>query len=545
MAEDKKAPLYYGLSPLRLLIIMGASIFVIEAGVMAALHYLHPSSPVGEALLDSAVLVALLSPILYFLFFRPILLQFRQRRVVEEDLRKERDRARRYLAAAGVIMVVVDTEGRTALINRKGAEILGRREEDILGKNWFDNFVPEHARDEVRAAFAGMKRDYPYSAGREHAGYFESPVLTDGGTERVILWHNTPLIEDGAITGTLSSGEDITERKKMEKALIESETRYRLLHDTAFDGIIISDDKDRIIDTNASAEKIFGYERGELYLSGITRLMPEAYRKRHLDGLKSFLDTGRSAVQGRVLLLEGLKKDGTIFPIELVLSSFNVRGAVNFTGTIRDITERRRAEKERERIQGELNQAQKMDAVGRLAGGIAHDFNNILTSVSGNAELALEEMDGADPLYPRLKEIMASVAHAVKLVRQLLLFSRGHPFELKTLNINSTVENITSMLKRLLGDSIVIVTDLSPEVWTIQGDESTIEQILINLAVNARDAMPDGGRISIKTENIIVSRETAGAVPGARPGRGVCLSFTDTGVGMDRETLPRIFEPFF
>ncbi|MBI5344874.1 MAG: PAS domain S-box protein, partial [Deltaproteobacteria bacterium] len=190
MAEDKKEPLYYGLSPIRLLIIMGASIFVIEAGVMAALHYLHPRSPVGEALLDSATLVLLLSPILYFFFFRPILLQVRQRRAVEEDLRKERDRARRYLAAAGVMMVVVDTEGRTLLINRKGVEILGCREEDILGKNWFDNFVPEHARDDVRAAFAGMKRDYPYSAGIEHAGYFESPVLTDGGTERVILWHN-------------------------------------------------------------------------------------------------------------------------------------------------------------------------------------------------------------------------------------------------------------------------------------------------------------------------------------------------------------------
>ncbi|MEK7773850.1 MAG: PAS domain S-box protein, partial [Deltaproteobacteria bacterium] len=308
-----------------------------------------------------------------------------------------------------------------------------------------------------------------------------------------MLWNDTVLKERGRITGTLSSGEDITVRKKTEKALIESETRYRLIHDTAFDAIIVSDAGDRVIDCNPSAEKIFGYTRDELIGLELTRMMPEKYRERHHIGLERFLATGISKVQGSIQEFECVRKDGELFPIEIILNHFTMGGKTFFTGTIRDITERKRAEREKEFIQSRLSQSRKMEAIGRLAGGIAHDFNNVLTAISGNAEFAMEDTAREDPVYARLKEIMLSVAHASKLTRQLLLFSRGQPFERVPLNINTVIENLLVMVTRLIGADITVSAELAPDLWTVLADEGNIEQVVMNLAVNARDAMPDGG----------------------------------------------------
>lgn len=526
--------------PLRTLAVISLSILITETMVMLALETFAGLSAPWRIIIDPLLLVATLSPILYFFLFRPLIRLVSEVESAEADKGHEKEKAQRYLDIAGVMIVVLDADAKVALINRKGCEILGYTEADIIGKDWISFFVPERSRQEIRAVFRSlMNGDF------EFAGYYENAVACADGRERTILWHNTVLKEDGRPTGTLSSGEDITERKAAEKALRQSEARYRLLHDTAFEAIITADANDAIIDANASAERIFGYPREELIGMGVTRLMPEPYRKRHVQSLKRFIETGITAAQGRILELEGLRKNGEIFPIEIALGSFSYAGDINFTGTIRDITERKRAEREKELAQLRLNQAARMEAIGRFAGGIAHDFNNILTSIEGNAELASEGLPEGDPLKEWIEGITLSVTSASRLVRQLMLFSRGHEAEKAPIDINRAIKEIIGMVTRLLGSGVEVKTEFEEDPYSILADGDSIGQVLMNLAANAKDAMTSGGTLTIKTENTSISHVQAAEIPGARPCDAVKLSVTDTGAGMDRDLVEHIFEPFF
>ncbi|MBI2413463.1 MAG: PAS domain S-box protein [Deltaproteobacteria bacterium] len=532
---------YY--SPLHIMLITAVSVFFAEALVMFIFYITSPAEMKERGLmlilLDPVLLMIFLVPSLYFFLFRPVLNTVRMRREAEIELKRERDNFHKYLDIAGVMVLVLDESGKIKLINKRGCDILGYSERELAGRDWF-HFIPERMRSEVRTVYAGL-----ISGEAESEGYFENPVVTRTGEERMILWHNIILREDERISGVLSSGEDITERKRTERALKESERRYRQIHNTAFDGMIVSNPEDKVIDCNPSAEAIFGYQRSELIGMDLKKLMPEKYRERHKEGVKWFLDTGISTIQGKVVELEALRKNGEIFPIELVVNSFTIGGQVNFTGTIRDITERKRAEKEKELLQAQISQAQKMEAIGRFAGGIAHDFNNVLTAIRGNAELALEEMDKGDPMYQRIDGIILSVMLASKLTKQLMLFSRGHPFELVPLNVNKVIEDLLIMISRLIGEEVSISTELEPGVWNVNADEGNLEQVIMNLAVNARDAMPAGGTLFIKTENVVVSQEESRLMPGSKPGEAVRITVRDTGTGMEKEVAARIFEPFF
>ena len=540
----KGGPAPHFTSPARLLTILVASVFSAELLVMVMLFLFKDMlSPLTVVLIDAPLLVLILSPVLYLFLFKPLISLVEERRQAERALVRERNRLRKYLEVAGVMVVVLDRQGRVELINRKGCEVLGFREEEILGKDWFSNFIPERIKAEVQLVFSMLVSEGKNEP--EAESYYENPVITRSGFERTILWHNSVLREQGQVIGLLSSGEDITERKLTEKALKESEARYRLVHNTAFDGIIIANAGDRIIDCNESAARIFGYSRGELIGIPVTTIIPEKYREPHSRGLKRFLETGESRVQGQIVEYEGVKKTGEVFPLELALNNFTLGGVIHFTAMIRDITERKKSERERELIQTRLSQSQKMEAIGRFAGGIAHDFNNILTSIRGNAELAIEEIAKDDPLYSRLDGIITSVMLASRLTRQLLLFSRGQPFDLVPLDINKVISDLLLMISRLIGEEITISTDLTPEIWIIEADEGNIEQVIMNLAVNAKDAMPGGGKLTIKTENIVIDEKKAESIPDARPGEAVRLTVADTGVGMSRELVSRIFEPFF
>ena len=205
----------------------------------------------------------------------------------------------------------------------------------------------------------------------------------------------------------------------------------------------------------------------------------------------------------------------------------------------------KRAEEEKERMQVQLIQAQKMEAVGILAGGIAHDFNNMLTAIQVSIDLVMMEVDEEDVFYKDLKEVINYTKRASDLLRQLLLFSRRHHMEYAVLDFNRLVDELGRMLHRLIGEDIEINTDLESDLWTVRADRGTMEQVIMNLAVNARDAMPNGGQIVLKTENVVLDEEQCKDMPEARLGRFVHLSFSDTGIGMDENVAQHVFEPFF
>jgi signal transduction histidine kinase/CheY-like chemotaxis protein len=211
----------------------------------------------------------------------------------------------------------------------------------------------------------------------------------------------------------------------------------------------------------------------------------------------------------------------------------------------KNITNQKKAENEREVMHEQLLQAKKMEAVGLLAGGIAHDFNNILTAIQGSAEIALLDCDEKNGIYDDIKQIQRSANRAADLTKQLLLFSRKHPMKFKAFNLNRIIQDLFTMLRRLIGEDIIIKTELTQDLHAFRADRSTIEQVIMNLAVNARGAMPDGGLITFKTENIVYESHVEENGNRYAPGNYIRLTIKDTGSGIDAETLNHIFEPFF
>ncbi|MBS3822099.1 MAG: response regulator, partial [Phycisphaerae bacterium] len=214
-------------------------------------------------------------------------------------------------------------------------------------------------------------------------------------------------------------------------------------------------------------------------------------------------------------------------------------------GLIADITARKEAEAERERLEQQLRQAQKMEAVGRLAGGVAHDFNNMLTAILGNAELALKRVDASGPLHEDLNEICKAAGRSADLTRQLLAFARKQMVAPRVLDLNETVSGMLKMLRRLIGEDVELAWSPGEGVWPVRIDPSQVDQILANLCLNARDAVDAGGQISIETSNVHLGEDDCVGVPDAAPGEYVVLSVSDNGRGMDTETLENLFEPFF
>ena len=718
------------------------------------------------------------------------------RKLADEALIQERDRAKQLLDIACVMILALDTEGRVTLINVKGSEILGCRPEEIIGMVWADTFLPERIRAELKASFGRL-----VSGDVEPVEYFENPVLTSQGTERIIAWHNSVIRDDkGEITGTLSSGEDITERKRSEETLRKSEERFRQMFDNMSNCVAvyeaIEDGEDFIIkDFNRAAEKTEGVTRENVLGRSVVKVFPavkeiglfevfqrvwktgkpefhpaslykdnrisgwkenfvyklssdevvaiyedvttrkqaeealresefhlaraqqiahlgswswdiaadrlywsdETYRlfglqpgefvprnedflslvhpedrKRIEKAVQDALVYGYYNPEFRIIQKGGeeryvyskgdiifdqegnpVKMEGTVQDIterkraeeavreseakyrelvenaKSVILRFDVTGKVifineygetlfgykqeeligrnavgrivpekdeagkdleamikeicedtekyrknenenmtrdgrklwiNWTNTAiydqqgkvieilsvgNDITERKQAEEQMLSLQAQLQQSQKMEGLGQLAGGVAHDFNNLLTVISIQSQLGLRGLREGDPLKEKLKDIELAADRAASLTRQLLAFSRRQILEMKVINLNFILKDMEKMLRRVIGEDIELKTVLSDDLGMVKVDPGQMEQVIVNLAVNAKDAMPRGGKLFLETANAKLDEKDVRSHVGMIPGAYIILSITDTGIGMSKEVKEQIFDPFF
>ena len=351
----------------------------------------------------------------------------------------------------------------------------------------------------------------------------------DGRTIPVSLL--TTAIGGAEGTSTLFAMADLSERER-------SAALLRSVMASVTDAILTIDIQGTVLSANPATEKLFGYEENELVGRNFTALMPEPYRGEHGTYINNYVRTGVAKVIGIGREVVGLRKNGTTFPVELTVSEFQFDGQPRFTGVLRDITARRR-------LEAEFQQAQKMEAVGRLAGGVAHDFNNLLTIINGYCSLLLDEAETGNAQREFVAAIGEAGERAARLTQQLLAFSRKAVVEAQVFDLNELCAESAKFLRRLIGEDIALAVVPDHEAVWIKADPGQLEQVIMNLAVNARDAMPTGGRLTIESRIVTIDEADLRSAGGPPVGRYGLLRVADTGGGFNEETKKKIFEPFF
>jgi PAS domain S-box-containing protein len=316
------------------------------------------------------------------------------------------------------------------------------------------------------------------------------------------------------------------------------------MYDAALNVILTIDTSGIIKSVNAAATRVLGYEREELLGRNVHVIMPVPYSDEHDQYIRSYLDTSKKKIIGIGREVSARRKDGSTLPIHLSVSEFVVSGQRYFTGIITDLTDRKVAEAALRETERQLAQAQKMEAVGQLTGGLAHDFNNLLTVITGNLELLDMRIEAEDE-RDLVRRATEAARMGARLTGRLLTFSRRRALQPTVLNLNDTTVGMTELLRHSLGEAVSVTSDLAPELWLARVDSSEIENAILNLAINARDAMPNGGSIVLETRNVDIGEDRNGQPLELVPGQYVLLSVSDTGTGMPPDVLARAFEPFF
>ena len=332
--------------------------------------------------------------------------------------------------------------------------------------------------------------------------------------------------------------------REAEVALRVSEGKYRRLHESMTDGFVLVDMAGYILESNFSYEQMLGYSKEEL--QGLT-YMDITPAKWHAFEAEIIAEQVLPHDTSEVYEKEYCDKQGRIFPVEL--KTFLVRNDQGqpeaMWAIVRDLTERKKAEKSRIELEGQLRQAQKLESIGRLAGGVAHDYNNMLSVILGYAELSLTKTTPGSVLHDNLSEILDAARRSAGITRQLLAFARKQTVEPQVLDLNLTVEGMLKILQRLIGEDLKLHWRPGEDLWSVHIDPSQVDQILANLCINARDAITTGGAIRIATENCTLDDEICRHHAGWRQGDYIRLTVSDTGCGMDTEIIDKIFEPFF
>ena len=431
------------------------------------------------------------------------------------------------------LVLVLDEDGRYIEVLTSEDRLLYLPADQVLGRTVTELFGPEEGArftDVIgRAIATGSTQTIEYSLPLPSGlTWFEghvSPVTTLQAPKRLVVF----------------IARDITERKQAERELRRSEEKYRGIFDDSVAPIFVFGHDLQFVDVNQAGLDLLGYSREELL----------TMRAQDMDVDPARLAPGQAQMEktGRLVNFEHQlrRRDGTVIT---VLSNARplTDDAGHFVGmlsTAFDVTDRKRAEAEKQDLEAKLAQAQKMESIGRLAGGVAHDFNNLLAVQLGYCELMAEKLHPADPLVDWLSEIRACAEKAAGLTRQLLAFGRKQMLQPSEFDLNALVTGIDRLLRRVIGEDVRLVTTTSPQPAIVRADTGQIEQVLINLAANARDAMPRGGRLTIEVSLMTIEEAFAQIQEGATAGPYVVLAVSDTGTGMDEETRTRIFEPFF
>jgi PAS domain S-box-containing protein len=341
------------------------------------------------------------------------------------------------------------------------------------------------------------------------------------------------------------------------------EPTYRALVEAAPDAILAVDPAGVIVLVNAQAERLFGYRRDDLLGHQIEALVPHGVRAMHQAHRTRYFAEPTARPMGAGMQMSARRRDGTEFPAEISLSAVRTADGMLIAAAVRDVTdrieaqadrERLRAQADRDRLESRLLQSQRLESLGQLAGGIAHDFNNLLGVILNYSSFVEEEIAAAAaadsatrwaPAQSDLEQIRRAAERATELTHQLLAFGRREVVRPRVLNLNDVVADVQDMLRRTIGEHIELTTSLDPDLWYVLADRGKVEQILVNLAVNARDAMPGGGGLTIDTGKVLVDADTAAQRPGLKEGPHVLLRVTDSGCGMPPEIIRQAFEPFF
>ncbi len=579
-----------------------------------------------------------------------------KKRAEKKILESER-RFRNTFDNIGLIGVILDTQGNVTFCNEACEQILGRTKSEIIGVNWFDSFIPDSDGRQTLKYF-----NKTLSNGFQSIVHRENEILTPDGILKLIRWTNTELHDTkGALVGFACLGEDVTEIRRKEAALKQSESRFRKVLENLHVGVWMSDDSGRMIACNAAADQIWkgrqicdpahcvgcislrsrtgapirpdkcavarALKEGQATVDEIVEihnsdgtcktilnsaaplfdesgaienvivishdltekieaqqaLQAAENRTRSIvdaspvgirvtqdgryvfvnesfarmfgygdsseligkspesvispDGDDSYLNL--SEIKGPVQLERmGLRKDGSVFDIGVWATEMDYYGKPASLAFVSDISESKS-------LRDQLAHAQKMEAVGALAGGVAHDFNNLLTIIIGFTELLLLDKESGNPDRNELEKVLASANRGADLVQNLLMFSRRSETVFKPIRLNNEINQMVSMLSRVINKMIELEISLSDDDLPINGDSGQISQAMINLVVNSSHAMPDGGQISIRTENTEIDDDYCTGRFDAKPGRYVVLSVSDTGLGMSKQVISRIFEPFY
>ncbi len=474
-----------------------------------------------------------------------------ERKRAEEELVRSNAKLAATLASITDAVMVTDAEGRLVEFNDAFAAIHRIKRDVACGRP-----IPSYLDGMEFFSDSGEPASFdtwavPRALHGEKASNVEFGVkFRDTGEFKIVTYSFGPIRDgSGKLTGSVVVGRDVTEQKQAELRLRESASRFRAILDASPVPMFLHDRRERITFLNRAFAETLGYSIFDTpTLERFWELgCPDAdYRQWTMGTWYAEVDRTQRTSYPQVHQEVALRcKDGTSRTVLVTVAQLDNSPDGERIAALYDITERRCSERERADLEAQLQQAQKMESVGRLAGGVAHDFNNMLGAILGHAESAMESLSPTEPTYSDLVEIRKAAQRSTELTRQLLTFARKQRISTKVLNPNQTIGGMLKMLKRLIGEDIALEWRPHPELWSVKIDPSQLDQILANLCINARDAINDGGSIRIETHNRTVDEGYCATHAEATAGDYVELAVIDTGCGMNEETLSHAFEPFF